>query len=93
LEHVFRAGPENTIARIMTSVYQCYYVPEKQGCSMDSHKVFLVMLVILALFVIVDGIWVIISPPAGDELQAVALVVIGIFMLLVGYHIAERKSS
>lgn len=59
---------------------------------MDSHKVFLVGLVLLAMFVIADGIWVLAEPPAGDEVQAVALVVIGIFMLLIGYHISKRKS-
>ena len=60
---------------------------------MDSHKIFLIMLVFLALFVIVDGIWVLFSPPREDEMQAWGLVAIGIFMLLVGWHISKRKSS
>jgi hypothetical protein len=60
---------------------------------MDTHKVFLVGLALLAVFVIADGIWVIISPPAGDEMQAYALVVIGIFMLIIGYQISKRPVS
>jgi hypothetical protein len=60
---------------------------------MDTHKVFLIGLALLAVFVIADGIWVIFSPPAGDEVQAYALVVIGIFMLIIGYQISKRPVS
>ena len=65
----------------------------KQGCFMDSHKVFLIGLAILALFVIGDAILVILTPPIGDELQAYAFIVIGIFMLFIGYDIAKRGRS
>jgi cytochrome c biogenesis protein CcdA len=57
---------------------------------MDKHKVFVFVLAIFAIFVIADAIWVIFSPPNGDELQAYALVVIGIFMIFIGYDIAKR---
>ena len=60
---------------------------------MDTHKVFLAGLVLLALFVMADGIWVLVAPPTGDEMQAYALVAIGIFMLAIGYHIAQRDRS
>jgi hypothetical protein len=60
---------------------------------MDTHKLFLAGLILLALFVIVDGLWVLVAPPAGDEFQAYGLVVIGIFMLLVGYHIPKRDKT
>jgi len=65
----------------------------KQGCFMDSHKVFVIGLALLAIFVIGDAILVILSPPIGDELQAYAFVVIGIFMLLIGYYIAKRDRN
>ncbi len=59
---------------------------------MDSHhKLFLAGLVLLAIFVIADGIWVFATPPAGDEPQAYALVAIGIFMILAGLYIAGRN--
>lgn len=57
---------------------------------MDSHKIFLIGLVLLAIFVIADGIWVIVTLPRDDEVQAFALVAIGIFMILIGYHISRR---
>lgn len=57
---------------------------------MDTHNLFLIGLFLLALFVIGDAIWVLMTPPVGDEPQAYAMVVIGIFMLLIGYHIAQR---
>ena len=60
---------------------------------MDSHKVFVIGLALLAIFVIGDAILVILSPPIGDELQAYAFVVIGIFMLLIGYYIAKRDRN
>jgi len=65
----------------------------KQACFMDSHKVFVIGLALLAIFVIGDAILVILSPPIGDELQAYAFVVIGIFMLLIGYYIAKRDRN
>ncbi len=57
---------------------------------MDKHNLFRIGLFLLALFVIGDALWVLTAPPAGDEPQAFALIVIGIFMLLIGYHIAQR---
>jgi hypothetical protein len=70
-----------------------FYDREKQGYCMDSHKVFLVGLVVLAVIVIADGIWVVLTPPVNDEPQAYALVAIGIFMLLIGYSIAQRNTG
>jgi uncharacterized membrane protein len=58
---------------------------------MDSHKTFVIGLVILALFVIGAAVWTIFNPPTGDEMQASALVAIGFFMLIIGYDIAQRK--
>jgi uncharacterized membrane-anchored protein len=60
---------------------------------MDTHKIFLIGIVLLALFVIVDATWVLVEPPAGDEVQAIGLIIIGIFMLFIGYHISKRKKS
>jgi hypothetical protein len=50
--------------------------------------------IILALCVIVASIWVLVTPPVGDEAQGVALMVIGLFMLAVVYYIMqlEKKS-
>lgn len=49
--------------------------------------------IILALCVIVASIWVIVTPPVGDDIQGIALMVIGFFMLAVVYYIMrlERK--
>jgi hypothetical protein len=58
---------------------------------MDKHTVFVFGLVILALFVIGSALWVIVTPPIGDEMQAYALIAIGIFMIIIGYDIAKRK--
>jgi len=58
---------------------------------MDRHIVFLIGLVLLALFVIGSAIWVIITPPLGDEPQSYALIAIGVFMLVIGYTIAQLK--
>ena len=60
---------------------------------MDKHTTFLIGLILLAVFVIADGIWVIFAPPRDDEVQALALVAIGIFMLLVGWQISRRSEN
>jgi uncharacterized membrane protein len=58
---------------------------------MNKHTVFVIGLVLLAIFVIGAAIWVIVSPPLEDEMQAYALVAVGIFMLIIGYDLAKRK--
>jgi hypothetical protein len=60
---------------------------------MDTHKAFIIGLVILVLFVTGTAIWTILTPPVGDEMQAYALVAIGIFMGIIGYEIARRKPN
>jgi hypothetical protein len=60
---------------------------------MDPHKLFLIEVLLLAVFVIVAGIWIVLTPPINDEPQAYALVAIGIFMVLIGYTIAQRKPN
>lgn len=60
---------------------------------MDKHKAFMIGLILLALFVIAAGIGVILTPPLEDEPQALALVAIGFFMLIIGYDISQRQTS
>jgi hypothetical membrane protein len=60
---------------------------------MDKNSLFTIGLIALALIVIATGIWVFFSPPLNDEPQAVALVAIGVFMVLIGYDIAQRNKG
>jgi hypothetical protein len=48
---------------------------------------------ILGLFVILDGIWIVGSPPYGDEPQGYAIIAIGIFILLFTYELVRRKEE
>ena len=48
-----------------------------------------VMSAFIGLFVIVDGIYVYIMPPYGDEPIAVAIVAIGIFIPLLTFSVAK----
>jgi hypothetical protein len=57
---------------------------------MDPHKVFLIEVSLLALFVIVAGVWTLLTPPLNDEPQAYGLVGIGLFMVMIGYYLANR---
>jgi len=47
---------------------------------------------IIGSFVILDGIWVAIAPPYGDEPQGYAIVAIGIFILLLTYELVRRNA-
>jgi len=49
--------------------------------------------IILALCVIVASIWVIIMPPVGDDMQGIALMAIGFFMLIVVYYIMRLEQK
>jgi hypothetical protein len=64
---------------------------QKRNPEMNKHTVFVTGLVLLAIFVIGAAIWVIVYPPLQDEMQAYALVAIGIFMLIIGYELSKRK--
>ena len=48
-----------------------------------------VMSAFIGLFVIVDGIYVYVMPPYGDEPIAVAIVAIGIFIPLLTFSVAK----
>jgi hypothetical protein len=50
-----------------------------------------VMSAFIGLFVIVDGIYVYIMPPYGDEPIAVAIIAIGIFIPLLTFSVAKRE--
>jgi len=49
--------------------------------------------IIIGLFVIIDGIWVVASPPYGDEPQGYAIIAIGLFILICTYELARRNKS
>jgi hypothetical protein len=51
---------------------------------------------IIGLFVILDGIYVVVFPPYGDEAQGYAIIAIGIFIILASHHfdtIAEKNEE
>jgi len=43
----------------------------------------------IALFVIANGIWVVLTPPLGDEPQGYAIIAVGIFIPLITLYIAR----
>ena len=45
---------------------------------------------VIGLFVIADGIWVVVTPPYGDEPQGYAIIAIGIFILLLILHHQQK---
>ena len=48
----------------------------------------------IALFVIANGIWIIMTPPYGDEPQGYAIIAIGIFIPIITLslsRIGERR--
>jgi hypothetical protein len=47
---------------------------------------------ILGSFVILNGCWVILTPPYGDEPQGYAIAAIGLFILILTYELVRRNS-
>ncbi len=48
---------------------------------------------VIGLFVIADGIWVVLTPPYGDEPQGYAIIAIGIFILLLTLHHQPKEGQ
>ena len=45
---------------------------------------------LIALLVILDGIYVVTVPPCGDELQGYALLAIGVFIILMSWQMTKN---
>ena len=50
---------------------------------------------IIGILVILDGIYVVLFPPFGDEVQGYGIILIGIFVILVAIHLGrmDEKNS
>jgi hypothetical protein len=48
-----------------------------------------VVSIIIALFIIANGIWVYVMPPSGDEPVAYAIIAMGIFVPFLTFYIAR----
>ena len=51
---------------------------------------FLIEGVIIAAVVILDGIYVVMCPPYGDEAQGYGIMLIGVFILLATFELHRR---
>jgi hypothetical protein len=47
----------------------------------------------IALFVIANGIWVLLMPPFGDEPIGLAIIAVGIFIPIITLYIAKKDES
>jgi hypothetical protein len=51
---------------------------------------------IIGLFVIANGLYIIVSPPAYDEPQGIAIIAVGVFIIVATLHldrIEQRKNQ
>lgn len=57
-------------------------------------KILQVLSIFIAFFVIVDGIYVYVMPPYGDEPVSLAIILIGVFIPILTFSVArwERAS-
>jgi len=49
--------------------------------------------IFIGLFVIVNGIWVVLTPPFGDEWQGYAILAVGIFIPVITLYIAQMDDK
>jgi hypothetical protein len=47
----------------------------------------------IALFVIMNGVWVAYMPPYGDEPVGLAIIAVGIFIPIITLHVAKLGES
>ena len=48
-----------------------------------------VMSCLIGLFVFVNGVWIVMTPPFGDEPQGYAIIAIGIFIPLITLYLGR----
>jgi hypothetical protein len=51
---------------------------------------------VIGALIIMDGIYVVLYPPFGDEVQGYGIILIGIFILLATFHLdrmAEKREE
>lgn len=60
---------------------------------MDKHRIFMIGLILFAVFLIGAALWMIVTPPVGDENHGYAMIAIGILMIFVGYGIGRREKG
>lgn len=47
----------------------------------------------IALFVIINGIWVVLMPPFGDELTGYIIIAVGIFIPIITLYLEKRMKA
>lgn len=47
----------------------------------------------IALFVIINGIWVVLMPPFGDELTGYIIIAVGIFIPIITLYLEKKDES
>jgi len=48
---------------------------------------------IIGILVILDGIYVVLFPPFGDEMQGYGIILIGIFVILAAVHLGRMDEK
>ena len=48
---------------------------------------------IIGILIILDGIYVVVFPPYGDEVQGYGIIMIGIFVILASVHLGRMKEN
>jgi hypothetical protein len=53
------------------------------------HIIIRIIGIFIGLFIIVNGIWMIVSPPVGDELLGCVIIAVGIIVPLLVQYVAQ----
>jgi len=57
------------------------------------HIIIRIISVFLGLFIVVNGIWIILTPPFGDEPLAYGIIAVGIAIPLLVQYYAQRDEK
>jgi len=57
------------------------------------HIIIRIISVFLGLFIVVNGIWIILTPPFGDEPLAYGIIAVGIAIPLLFQYYAQRDEK
>jgi len=48
---------------------------------------------VIGILVILDGVYVVLFPPYGDEVQGYGIIMIGIFVILAAVHLGRMNEN
>lgn len=48
---------------------------------------------LIGLFILINGIWIVMTPPLGDEPQGYIIIAVGLFIPVITFYVAQMDEQ